>query len=225
MLRLLTAALCALGLLCASPASAVTEITTNLTFNAKGTIADHFSTAFGAVAGAPSGPAFTTYGGGEIAAGSTRFGAVSTPDFYYDAYFFLGVAEGASPGTRHLILGANQSLAGQDFASLFPAYSEDALIDAIVGLNAGTVPDFGAEYQLVSGFQADFGSQYAFSLEGTGYMTAFSSGEDFGTIATSKAVSGVPEPVTWVMMIAGLGMVGAILRRRPQPGQVSAAIA
>jgi hypothetical protein len=32
----------------------------------------------------------------------------------------------------------------------------------------------------------------------------------------SAAVSGaVPEPATWAMMIAGFGMTGAALRRRP----------
>jgi hypothetical protein len=222
MLRFIIAAFGAVGLLGACPASAAVETTTQLTFNAKGAIVDNFSTVFGAFPGSPSGPAFTIYGGGDIAPGTTVFGAVSTPDYVLDAYFFLGVTEPEAlvGGAQHLVLGGSQSLGGHSFESLFPSYSEDALVTAIVGLNAGTVPSYGAEYQLVSGFEAQYGSQYAFSLAGTGYLTSFSDGEEFGTITTSQTSvnvpSGVPEPTSWIMMSIGLGVLGVILRRRPR---------
>lgn len=216
MLRFVLAAVGAF-LLTVSPALAGLETTTTLTFNAKGTMVDNFSTAFGNVTGGPSVPSFNIYGGGDIAPGATRVAAVTTPDYYLDAYFFFGVTEAGADGARHLVLGVNQDLAGHSFASLFPTYSQDALIDAIVGLNAETVPYFGAEYKLVSGFQAQYGPQFAFSLAGTGYLTAFSAAESFGTITTSSKTvyvpDAVPEPGTWLMMIVGLGAIGVLARR------------
>jgi len=41
----------------------------------------------------------------------------------------------------------------------------------------------------------------------------------------SEAVAGVPEPATWGMMIAGVGMAGAALRRRRARQQVRFAAA
>lgn len=37
----------------------------------------------------------------------------------------------------------------------------------------------------------------------------------FGRITALRAVSGVPEPATWGMMVLGFGFVGGVLRRRP----------
>lgn len=210
-----------------APASATTETTTTLTFDSQGAIVDSFATVFGGVAGSPSSPAFTIYGGPDITPGSMRAGGVSTDDFYLDAYFFLGVTppQAGPGGARHLVLGASQSFAGQSFGSLFPAYDEFLLIDAIAGLNAGTVPSFGKEYALVSGFQTQYGPQYAFDLGGTGYLTVFSPGQDFGTIRTSQTTvtvpGSVPEPGTWVMLILGLGLVGALARQRRPLAQAS----
>jgi hypothetical protein len=42
-------------------------------------------------------------------------------------------------------------------------------------------------------------------------------------IAVNSIAAGVPEPGTWAMMIVGLGLMGAALRRRPLAGAVSAA--
>ncbi|MBB4859129.1 hypothetical protein HNO88_002455 [Novosphingobium chloroacetimidivorans] len=206
----------------AAPAHAAFETTTRLTFNSQGPIQDSFSTLFGGATGNPSAPFLNTYGGPDITPGTTLYGGTTTDDFYADAYFFLGVAPSAAPGgTRRLILGVNQNLAGQSFASLFPTYDEGALIDAIVGLNAGTAPAFGQAFQLVSGFQAQFGPQYAFKLDGTGFLTAFSEGTGFGTITTTQTTEyvpdAVPEPAVWLMMIVGCGVVGVALRRR-KPG-------
>jgi hypothetical protein len=223
MLRIITAALGAVGLLTTCPARAEVQTTTTLTFNSNGTIVDNFATVFGSFPGGLSAPAFTIYGGPDITPGTTVFAAVSTPDYVMDAYFFLGVSDGkagAESGVQHLVVGGNQLLAGQSFASLFPTYSEDGLLKAIVGLNEGTAASLGAEYQLVSGFEAQYGPQYAFSLNGTGFLTSFSDSRDYGTIVTSQnsveVPSGVPEPRTWIMMMLGIGVLGIALRRRPR---------
>lgn len=207
-------------LLGASPAFAALETTTTLTFDPRDTIVDSFSTVFIGVPGDPTSPVLNIYGGPDITPGSTRFGGTSTSEIVTGAYFFMGVT-GAAGSARELVLGVNQSLAGQSFDSLFPSYSEIALIDAIVRLNAGTAPAFGSEFELASGFQSEYASQYAFGLGGTGYLTAFSPGQEFGTIDTSQTTveipGSVPEPVTWLMLIAGVGMIGAAVRRRPCP--------
>lgn len=219
MTRFILAAIAAL-ILGTAPALAATETTTTLTFNTTAPIVDSFATVFGGPAGSAPSPAFTIYGGPDITPGSTVVGAVSSTDYILSAYFFLGVTP-PSPGAlgaRHLVVGANQSLAGQNFAALFPAYDEASLITAIAGLNAGTVPYFGKEYALVSGFQSKYGPQYAFDLAGTGYLTAFSSGQDFGTISTSQTTvtvpGSVPEPGTWMMLILGIGLVGMLARQQ-----------
>ncbi|MHB8286935.1 MAG: PEPxxWA-CTERM sorting domain-containing protein, partial [Caulobacteraceae bacterium] len=47
-----------------------------------------------------------------------------------------------------------------------------------------------------------------------------------GTATFAKDVTSVtsaaPEPATWLLMIGGIGMVGAVLRRRPTTGAVFA---
>lgn len=221
MLRRVLSVIGAFGLLAATPANAEVQTTTTLTFNSLGTLVDSFATVFGYTPGTKTTPAFSLYGGPDITPGETTFGAISTPDFVLDSYFYMGVTgpfSGETSGARHLVLGVNQSLAGQDFASLFPGYDETALIDAIVALNADTAPAFGAEYQLLSGFQSALGSQYAFNLDGTGYLTAFSSGTNFGTIVTKQTIENipgaVPETATWIMLIVGVGVTGATRRRR-----------
>ncbi len=58
---------------------------------------------------------------------------------------------------------------------------------------------------------------------GTYYGYAFSTNNVIRSIgfenvadATITAVTGVPEPTTWAMSIAGVGMIGGALRRRPR---------
>ncbi|VWX54717.1 PEPxxWA-CTERM sorting domain-containing protein [Novosphingobium sp. 9U] len=216
--RFILAALAAF-LFSAAPAQAAFETTTRLTFNSQATIQDSFSTLFGGATGNPSAPFLNIYGGADITPGATIYGGTTTADFYNDAYFFLGVSDSAAAGgAKRLVFGGNQDLSEQSFATLFPSYSEGALINAIVGLNAGTAPAFGEAFQLVSGFQAQYGAQYAFQLNGTGFLTAFSDGTNFGTITTTQTTEtfpdAVPEVATWLMMIVGCAVVGGALRRR-----------
>jgi hypothetical protein len=44
----------------------------------------------------------------------------------------------------------------------------------------------------------------------------------FSGNATFSATSAAPEPATWLLMIGGIGVIGAVLRRRTTPGVVFA---
>ena len=69
----------------------------------------------------------------------------------------------------------------------------------------------------------DFGntSQLDFGALPTGLSFTSESGVLFSANASDPGA--VPEPATWAMMIAGFGMIGASLRRRPARGQLKAA--
>ena len=60
---------------------------------------------------------------------------------------------------------------------------------------------------------ADFGNTLHFNWEVPEGLIAQSASGVFMTDLTSA----VPEPATWAMMIVGFGLVGAALRRRPDP--------
>ena len=90
----------------------------------------------------------------------------------------------------------------------------------------------------VSGFSAPFGSLVGlvgsqYQLLGTNFSGSFASAgtlqlfywdsnnsDNFGTVSATLRVAetqpGVPEPGTWLMMLAGFGAVGTALRRRRQ---------
>ena len=66
------------------------------------------------------------------------------------------------------------------------------------------------------GFSASDGSQSSLYFSSGNYrLTTLTGGFSSGNVAvTSALVAGVPEPVTWALMIVGFGMVGGAMRRR-----------
>ena len=81
-------------------------------------------------------------------------------------------------------------------------------------VNPGDVFDIG--YELTSSFalgsiDASHTATINFALPDGVFLTG-ASGATFGVV---PGVAGVPEPASWALMIAGFGLAGAMLRRRP----------
>jgi hypothetical protein len=100
-------------------------------------------------------------------------------------------------------------------------YSGGSIVGAF-GLGFGDL--FGLVYDLDGGVLGDgtaldiegigaIGGGGAFSI-GPGPVALCGTGEPCGVIE-GPAAGGVPEPASWALMIAGFGLIGAALRRRP----------
>ena len=67
-------------------------------------------------------------------------------------------------------------------------------------------------------FDQDDVSKVAFTFEGTDGTNPYGDGRDVAWYSVADITyfltGGVPEPATWVMMIAGFGLVGTAMRRR-----------
>ncbi len=71
-------------------------------------------------------------------------------------------------------------------------------------------------------------SQYTYTYTATGagslqaYIRARGAGSDnVGIVIDNVSLSAVPEPATWMMMIAGFGLIGAAMRRKRQTVRAS----
>lgn len=85
---------------------------------------------------------------------------------------------------------------------------------------AGTVPQFDT-FTVVPGTNthANMGWQqyaYTFTAFGAQSLLTFASGEDnaYGPALDNVAITAVPEPASWAMMLAGFGVIGYSLRTR-----------
>lgn len=155
-----------------------------------------------------------------------------------ESAFLLGVAydlPGDPAGQKHLVVFANDNWAlgaqGIAFGTLFPSTLEANLITALENIG-GASTDEGVidwSYEVLGSFssgEADSGpgGSIAFAWTDSFSLVAFSEGTLIGSgksYATFAAP--VPEPASWAMMIAGLGLVGATMRRRA--GRVSISFA
>lgn len=156
-----------------------------------------------------------------VAAGANQ---VAAPDAYYDnlatGASFMTVnfmSQGVTPlqlaGT--LTTQAINSDAGLEF-DLFSADGTYSYVftlvsyDAIPTVSYGgfLLPDFTAATNLFFGVMGTVGNPAGSYIEtnSLGVVTAI-----------SQAVTPVPEPATWMMMIGGFGLVGAAVRRSRRP--------
>lgn len=155
----------------------------------------------------------------------------------------LGIATnlpGDPEGQQHLVLFTNPgwaaSASGIAFGTLFPTTLEGALINALNNLATGNGMD--ADYDLLFNFVDNVrgGGQFnsaspngdpAFQFGSSFAAIAFSDGQIIGTgesFYSDPQTGAVPEPATWAMMIAGMGLVGGTMRsRRTSAARLAAA--
>jgi hypothetical protein len=81
---------------------------------------------------------------------------------------------------------------------------------------SGHTAPFGSLVGRIGGVYQTLGANFNGAAWGTGNLELFywdsNSGDNSGQIAFN--IAAVPEPATWLMMIAGFGLVGAGMRRR-----------
>lgn len=147
----------------------------------------------------------------------TGFGFPAGTTFDVSSVFLLGVASnlpGDPAGQDHLVVFTNDAFASSAksiaFGTLFPNTNETTLInDLETQTNPGDLFTF-------AGGDAASGPNGAISFAPGQSFTAiaFSGGQIVGTGTSTVLFGAVPETGTWVMLILGLGLTGAMLRQR-----------
>lgn len=119
---------------------------------------------------------------------------------------------GVAPGTISQIL---NTVAGQVYNLVFYVNSNNGGIGTGPYQGTVSVGGFSGTFSHVGG---DPWKKYTGSFVGTGSdtlsFTSLTNISNGGPILDSISVSAAPEPATWLMMIAGFGLVGASLRRK-----------
>jgi len=132
--------------------------------------------------------------------------------------------------------GLQQSGSSDDVGAIFPSNaSQDGLSALTIFFTANS---FASGEKFIFGVDTDFFSCIdCTGINGNGFVGAtvsahFSNGETrygtytltneagFGSQVSITSVTAVPEPETYAMMLAGLGLMGAIARRRKQKQSV-----
>jgi hypothetical protein len=150
-------------------------------------------------------------------AGAANLSGIVSSNVGYLAGVFLNGNEGSNPTPPTLDFSSGGL--GESFTSLSPQIDQVFFIgDGLTGTGSGSVQTFFAPTgatTLVLGI-----------VDGFNYSGAPGAYFDNGGLFSGAVnVSGaVPEPVTWAMMVVGLGLVGASLRINRQNNLGSVAI-
>ncbi len=164
-----------------------------------------------------------------VAGTSFKF-AFNVPNFYSDL-FYNNSKYVLTLGGKKLAQGEQQLVFNQDFNSTMPFYLPGGTID--VGQIVGSVASYGSIRKYGDIYNGYFFQRGNFSYADSAiYLPDTEASAPFAglvnlsvssgtprTLTAARAtplgpLGGVPEPSIWAMMIAGLGMIGAVLRRK-----------
>jgi hypothetical protein len=128
---------------------------------------------------------------------------------------------GSSPGfiSRSLTLAAgiyqlSFDYTGNQLGSQFPSASFTASVGSLVA-NIGPLANNSSSFASYSGIFTTTGPTTLTFSQNAG-------GDPFrGSILDNVVVASVPEPATWLLMIAGFGLVGGMMRRRKPAANLS----
>ena len=126
-------------------------------------------------------------------------------------------------------LSTNPNFAGTDYQQNLLILSADASTRRLleVSRTGELLSSFdlsGLAIQTIEGVTLDFAGNIYLVGETGGVSPSFSNPgtvSTSGLVVLSRAVSAVPEPSTWAMMVGGLGLVGGALRRRAKAARTA----
>jgi hypothetical protein len=136
-----------------------------------------------------------------------NFGLLNTSKSFND----LG-GDGAFIDTFTFSVAGNASVAGSLLVTVYGDVPEVAM-SALVGAHWSPAQPLPMTYDSGTETYA-FSSQISGFLAGNTYQFQVASHDVFYNVNLSPVVAAVPEPESYAMLLAGLGLVGAIVRRR-----------
>ncbi|MBL8382718.1 MAG: esterase-like activity of phytase family protein [Burkholderiales bacterium] len=127
-----------------------------------------------------------------------------TPIQWTEALNLLGKL-GTNPASELSRFGLNLNTAPGDINTLSEKWEALSLVP---------VGDGSGQYFLFVGNDNDFMSQTGSLIDAAGNLVSYNAGLENDTMVLAFRVAAVPEPETYALLLAGLGVVGALARRR-----------
>ncbi|MBL8378897.1 MAG: FxDxF family PEP-CTERM protein [Burkholderiales bacterium] len=160
-----------------------------------------------AVAGACSGAGATTTDLGAITFGATAFNGSASPGLFTDVFKFLAPANGGSAySVVDFPLTIPFGTFGTSFSSLKLWSNPNGTVGDFDDVQVATGTGGGSSMNL--SFGPSVGGNYYLEVKGT------ATGSLGGLYSGAISLSPIPEPGTYGLFLAGLGLIGTIVTRR-----------
>ncbi len=146
---------------------------------------------------------------GDYDAGARTIVTTSTLDFNQLAL----ITPGAPPLIDFALGSAEYQVApGQRYSVVFDAASPDQFGFLAMYIGAGTPQDDGTTLFTGSGYN---GGVSLAAVNGILTFPTYDYDVGFRSYVDAASTAAVPEPASWAMLIAGFGMIGLMIRRKP----------
>ena len=158
---------------------------------------------------------------GENNTGAEGISGISVPTAGFIAGVFEGAVQTPTPAALNFDTGMGNVPGTTSFASLSPELQQAFFVgDGLTGDASGATQTF---YVPVGATTLYLGLTDACGYNGSPSCFGDNSGDFTVTTSGSASVSAAPEPSTWALMIAGVGLVGGALRYGRRNIQATAA--